>query len=197
MKIQTERIYKYLNRVHKEYAAGRIDEAVGWYRELKAVRSFHLEMFIAVYERRLLDRKKSFLAVNNHLVQADRSIPRKNILVLLPFCLQSTLCKNRVIWNLGNCKECGLCPVGSIKHLAEERQFTIRMAERGVMARDILYECKPDLTIAIACHDELFEGIVRARRFPVFGIPNIIQSHYCINTDVQLDQVARAIDSIL
>ncbi len=193
MNIKTELVYKNLRGIARAVEQGNLDAALLTYEQTKNLDPFLLETFIAIYERRLLSLKHSFIYVNNMHVQRLLKGRPENILVLLPFCLQSTLCKHRIIWNIENCKECGLCPVGHIKGLSEDYDFTIKMAERGVMAKDILKAENPELTIAVACADELFEGIVRCRNKLVYGIQNCIQEQYCINTLADSGEVSAAL----
>ena len=165
------------------------------YDELLAASPMAVERFCLGCERKLLEEKALFIWFNNRLVERHFSEQKpRSGLVLLPFCLQHTSCPHRIVWDLENCERCGRCAIGPTLELAARAGRPVKVAVRGVFGPEFVRQIKPDLTIAVACEDELFKGIVRAAGFRCYGIIGKQPEGYCRDTTVSTDALADAID---
>jgi hypothetical protein len=140
----------------------------------------------ATYQRFIID-------LNNKLVRSERPKP-KNILLLLPHCLQRDECDIRLTYNIYNCKRCGRCGINDLIGLAEEKHLALSVATGGSLARRIVQETRPDAVIAVACENDLSSGIVDTFPLPTLGVPNTRPFGPCINTNVDLMKVKEAIE---
>jgi hypothetical protein len=172
-----------------------LEAATVLYDALLAANPLSVERFCLGCERKLLEEKWLFIWFNNRLVEQHFSgqKPRSG-LVLLPFCLQHTACPHRIVWDLDNCERCGRCAIGPTLDLADRAGLAVKVAVRGVFGPEFVRQLKPDLTIAVACEDELFKGIVRAAGFRCYGIIGEQPEGYCRNTTVAADKLAAALD---
>ena len=133
----------------------------------------------------------AFVAVNNELVlaQCRNGNPPRNILLLMPHCLQDKDCTVKITHRAENCKRCGKCPIKDLLELAGKYQVHIAVATGGTIARRIVLETRPDLIIAVACERDLTSGIQDTTPLPVYGIFNDRPFGPCLNTRVAIDHV--------
>jgi uncharacterized protein len=142
--------------------------------------------------------KRSFVAINNQLVVAEaRKVRPEKLLILLPHCLQNHDCTVRVTGNVENCKSCGKCRIKDLVALGKKYAISISVATGGTLARRIVVEKKPEVIIAVACERDLTSGIQDSYPIPVFGILNRRPHGPCYDTDVDMDLVAKGIESFL
>jgi hypothetical protein len=66
------------------------------------------------------------------------------------------------------------------------------VAIRGAFAPKLIREVDPDLTIAVACEDELLLGIFRVPDKACYAILNERPEGPCVNTGVDLERVEGA-----
>ncbi|MBD3368524.1 MAG: DUF116 domain-containing protein [Candidatus Eisenbacteria bacterium] len=145
-----------------------------------------------------LDRdavKRSFIAVNNALVRAGNAGERPGrVLLLLPHCLQSTECPNKITGGLiENCTGCGKCVIAELVTLAQETGLSLAVATGGTLARRVIGEVRPDAIIAVACETDLTTGIQDSYPLPVYGVLNERPNGPCRDTRVDLARVREAI----
>ncbi|HHD56493.1 MAG TPA: DUF116 domain-containing protein [Desulfobulbaceae bacterium] len=138
--------------------------------------------------------RSSFVKVNNDLVgsQAKRYQP-KELLLLMPHCLQRSKCKMRLTYSINNCKRCGKCPIDKLIGLSEHYGIHLAIATGGTIARRIVVQRRPKLILAVACERDLASGIQDTYPLPVFGILNFRPNGPCLDTDVPLDVLEDAI----
>jgi hypothetical protein len=138
--------------------------------------------------------RSSFVKVNNDLVssQAKRYQP-KELLLLMPHCLQRSKCKMRLTYSIHNCKRCGQCPIDKLIGLSEHYGIHLAIATGGTIARRIVVQRRPKLILAVACERDLASGIQDTYPLPVFGILNFRPNGPCLDTDVPLDVLEDAI----
>ncbi|MHB8763351.1 MAG: DUF116 domain-containing protein [Deferrisomatales bacterium] len=142
--------------------------------------------------------ERSYIAVNNQLVlRSGRRAPPKDILILLPHCLQVDSCDIRITGEIANCKGCGRCPIAGLLALGERHGVHLSVATGGTIARRIIVEQRPHLIIAVACERDLTSGIQDAHPLPVYGILNERPCGPCFNTVVDLDEVERALERLV
>lgn len=198
MQKQLIQIYRGLKELQNQALQGNLQDAFKRYKAIKNIHTLYHELFMAFYARKLIPLKQAFVEVNNaYVLDFVKNNPPQKTLILLPFCLQSTSCGERIIWDIDNCIECKKCAVGSIKSLAHKHDVTIRVAERGLIAKDIIKTERPNLTIAIACDDELYEGIIRAKDDRILGLENRINKDFCINTSFDVENLVQLLDKQL
>lgn len=142
--------------------------------------------------------ERSFVAVNNQLVlRSGWRAPPKNILILLPHCLQVDSCDVRITGEIGNCRGCGQCPIAGLLALGERHGVHLRVATGGTIARRIIVEQRPQLILAVACERDLTSGIQDAHPLPVYGILNDRPRGPCFNTTVDLAEVEKALGRLV
>lgn len=142
--------------------------------------------------------KRSFIAVNNALVEAARGEVRtQRILLLLPHCLQATECPHKITGGLiENCRGCGRCVIAGLLELAKEHGLALAVATGGTLARRVIKEQKPDAIVAVACEMDLTSGIRDSYPLPVYGILNERPHGPCRDTTVDLEAVRAAIEML-
>ena len=139
--------------------------------------------------------KRSFIAVNNALVEAARTEVRaQRVLLLLPHCLQVTDCPHKITGGLiENCRGCGRCVIAGLLALANEHDMSLVVATGGTLARRVIKEQKPEAIVAVACEMDLTSGIRDSYPLPVYGVLNERPNGPCRDTTVDLLAVRAAI----
>jgi hypothetical protein len=139
--------------------------------------------------------QRSFIAVNNTLVEAGRdTIGRGRILLLLPHCLQSTTCRHRITGGLiENCEGCGACVIAGLLSMAKQNDLALAVATGGTLARRVIGEVRPKAIIAVACETDLTTGIQDSYPLPVLGVLNERPNGPCRDTTVDLERVKEAV----
>ncbi|MEF3695582.1 DUF116 domain-containing protein [Desulfolutivibrio sp.] len=136
----------------------------------------------------------SFIKVNNELVSADAGkYEPKQILVLLPHCLQNSRCNRRLTYDIQNCKRCGKCPVAGLLDLADHYGTHLAIATGGTIARRIVVQKRPRLILAVACERDLASGIQDTYPIPVYGVLNERPHGPCLDTTVSLAALEQAL----
>lgn len=132
----------------------------------------------------------SFISVNNELVlaEAGRYAP-KDILLLMPHCLQNSRCDKRLTYDINNCDRCGKCPIAGLLNLHDTYGVNLAVATGGTIARRIVVQLRPKMIIAVACYRDLSSGIQDTYPLPVYGVLNERPHGPCLDTTVALDQV--------
>lgn len=147
-----------------------------------------------------IDREKvlkSYISVNNYLVKNKMlSVPGSQVMILLPHCLQNSECKVKITMDINNCKQCGKCKVGELKELAERYHANLRVATGGTLARKWIKELRPRAVVAVACERDLSSGIQDTAALPVLGILNCRPNGPCIDTDVNIEEIEKALVSL-
>jgi uncharacterized protein len=139
--------------------------------------------------------RSSFIKVNNELVLSEnRKYPSKHVLMLMPHCLQKSTCSRRLTYNIDNCKRCGECGIAGLLDLSEEFGVHLAIATGGTIARRIVVNLRPKIILAVACERDLSSGIQDAYPIPVYGILNQRPMGPCLDTQVALDHVRRALE---
>jgi len=144
------------------------------------------------------DISSSFILINNEMVLGikKKAAPAK-ILILLPHCLQNSVCPHRVSASLDSCTRCGKCPITNIIDLKDKYGFILAIATGGTIARKIVVSTRPELIIAVACERDLVSGIIDSYPLPVFGVLNIRDNGPCIDTNVDCSKLEKAIQQFI
>ncbi len=140
----------------------------------------------------------SFIAVNNRLV-VNRSLrsAAKDVLLLLPHCLQHDQCDYKITRDPHNCRRCGECQVPEILDLAGEKGLAMEIVTGGTLARQAVQKHRPRAIIAVACERDLSSGILDSFPLPVYGVVNERPQGPCFNTRVNMTALQETLDSIL
>lgn len=142
--------------------------------------------------------RSSFIKVNNELVQHEAGrYTGKDILLLMPHCLQNSRCDMRLTYDINNCKRCGKCPIRDLLALTEHYGVHLAIATGGTIARRIVVQLRPRLIIAVACERDLSSGIQDTYPLPVFGVLNERPHGPCLDTGVSLPLVESALQRFL
>jgi hypothetical protein len=138
--------------------------------------------------------RSSFVEVNNELVlkTAGRYKPEE-MLLLMPHCLQNSKCKRRLTYSIYNCKRCGKCPINDLIALSERYSVYLAIATGGTIARRIVIQRLPKMIVAVACERDMASGIQDTYPLPVYGVLNSRPHGPCLDTQVSIESVERAI----
>ncbi|UNC92785.1 DUF116 domain-containing protein [Candidatus Contubernalis alkaliaceticus] len=142
--------------------------------------------------------QRSFIELNNYLVEVRNiQVQPKELLLLLPHCLQQSDCSYRITIDIKNCRSCGGCMIGSLMDLAQRYRIKVKVVTGGTLARKEIESLKPKAIIAVACERDLSSGILEASPLPVLGISNERPYGPCHNTCVNLGLVEEGINFFL
>jgi hypothetical protein len=140
---------------------------------------------------------RSYIAVNNNLVKSKKLILNGNqVMILLPHCLQDSNCPHKITMDVNNCKHCGKCCISDLIELGGKYHAAIKVATGGTLARKFIEECKPKGVIAVACERDLSMGIQDSGYLPVIGVLNCRPNGPCVNTNVEINKVEQALQTI-
>ena len=165
-----------------------------WANELLFPITLFIGRLLGVEKEKIL---KSFISVNNYIVASKRILPGDKILMLLPHCLQNSDCPFKITIDINNCKNCGKCPIGQLRELADKYNAVLKVATGGTLARKWIEEVRPRAVVAVACERDLASGIQDTGGLPVLGVLNSRPNGPCFNTDVCLEQVDQALRTII
>lgn len=136
----------------------------------------------------------SFIQVNNEMVlKQGHKYPPQEILLLLPHCIQKTLCPIRVSADITRCERCGGCDLAGIISLAENYGISVAIATGGTIARRIVVDKRPKMILAVACERDLSSGIQDSYPLPVYGVLNERPHGPCLDTKVPLSLLEDAL----
>lgn len=145
------------------------------------------------------EKYASLLIIYNNAIQKKqlKKYNNKDILILLPHCLQNAGCPHKVTFDINNCKECGKCVIQDFKRIEAEYGVHIKVATGGTLARKIVSEVKPKVILAVACHRDLTEGIKDIDVIPVVGVLNDRPNGPCFNTTCDVKEIKRILTKLL
>lgn len=126
-----------------------------------------------------------------------RRYPAKNILLLLPHCLQKQGCPEPVKEHIRNCKGCGRCKMKLLRDLAERYAVPVHVASGGREALARARSPEVRVILAVACSKELAEGIRGAFPKRVVGVLNSWPHGACKDTDVDIAQIEEALSDLV
>jgi hypothetical protein len=143
-------------------------------------------------------RRRRFIQKNNRKIEA--SLPAlcgKELLVLVPHCLQWSECPYKITHHAENCRQCGKCIIPALLSLQEKYGFSLRVATGGNFAREIIKTLRPKGVIALACERDLESGIREIRSIPVYGVLISRSNTPCFDTHVSIDSIEKALHIML
>ena len=138
------------------------------------------------------EMRKIYVKLNNSYIYSNKyNFNSKDIMILIPHCVQKNSCKLKVTNKIENCAKCGLCNVSDLVKLTG---INIFIATGGTLARKIIIENKPKAVIAVACERDLTSGIQDMKHIPVLGIFNKRPNGPCVDTFIDIHEVENAIN---
>ena len=139
--------------------------------------------------------RKIYVKLNNKYIYSNKyDFNIKDILILIPHCVQKNICKLKVTNKIENCAKCGLCNISDLAKLKEATGINIFVATGGTLARKIIMENKPKAVIAVACERDLISGIQDVKKIPVLGVFNKRPNGPCVDTLVNMHEIEDAIN---
>lgn len=117
-----------------------------------------------------------------------------NRVIFLPQCMRDPKCKARCDPVMGyECRECGLCDIGTIRKAARQRNFEVYVIPGGSFVKKIIKARRPQSCIGVACYPELAESMQGASPFMIVQGVSLIQDG-CYNTKVDVEDVIRKME---
>ncbi len=142
--------------------------------------------------------RSSFIQVNNELVVSrGRTYAPEELLLLMPHCLQNSDCGIKLTYDVRKCARCAKCPIERLIVLSDKFGIDLAIATGGSIARSIVVQKRPKLILAVACERDLASGIQDIYPLPAFGVMNTRPFGPCINTQVSLPELEKAIRTFL
>lgn len=142
-----------------------------------------------------VDRLYVELKNSMHRDRFSRHSPESKA-VFLPQCLRNNAtCKARLGemgWECVKCSGHKDCKVFAIKERAQERGYRVFIVPGGSLVFKIIKELKPKAVLGVACIKELVMAADELK-IPIQCV--LLSRDGCVNTDVDLDEVFRIIDS--
>ena len=139
--------------------------------------------------------RKIYVKLNNRYIYSNKyNFDYRDIIILIPHCVQKNSCKLKVTNKIENCAKCGLCNVSDLAKLKEKTGINIFIATGGTLARKVIIENKPKAVIAVACERDLTSGIQDMKHIPVLGIFNKRPNGPCVDTFIDIHEVEDAIN---
>jgi hypothetical protein len=134
------------------------------------------------------------IGINNLSVRGRRTrVAPHEVLLLLPSCLQAAGCKQNVVGDLDECRRCGRCKIGPLLDMAERYGVRVAIAKGGRVAVALARQDDVKAIVAVACEKELRSGIWACAPKATIAIANQRPNGPCNETNVNLDEVERAI----
>lgn len=140
-------------------------------------------------------RRVYIQANNEYVMSCGFRVKPEKLLVILPHCIQSSVCARRIRIGLEDCWQCGSCNIGDIRKLSGRYGVRVELATGGTSARKIIMDQKPEFVIAVACERDLSSGIMDVKGLPVYGILNQRPNGPCKDTFVDLDELEKVIQT--
>ncbi len=138
---------------------------------------------------------KKFVSLSNMMTRLrKKKCPPEGLLLLFPHCIQNSKCKQNIKHDINECIRCGKCKVKDLLELSEEYGISIAVASGGRIALKRVMAEEVQGVVAIACEKELRTGLMAAMPKAIYAIPNQRPYGYCIDTDVYMDDVLKAIE---
>jgi len=119
------------------------------------------------------------------------------ILLLLPHCLQKSLCVHRITYDINNCKMCGECDIFELIRIKEKYGLQIYLVTGGTIARKAIIDLKPEVIVAVACERDLISGLGDVEKIPVYAIINDRPKGPCFDTKVDVKEVEKVVQFFL
>lgn len=144
------------------------------------------------------DVRRQMIAINNrNVAHRLRGKPIRNVLILLPHCLQWWECTHKITTDVENCRDCGKCGIPQIRAAAKKHGLKVMVVTGGTEARRQIKQSQSDLIVACACERDLLGGIFDVRQSPVFGILNRRPNGPCRSTNIDINELIDILDRVM
>ncbi len=138
--------------------------------------------------------RKKYIVLNNKLIMSRKyNVKNERILLLLPHCLQKSLCVHRITYDINNCKMCGECDIFELIRIKEKYGLQIYLVTGGTIARKAIVDLKPKAIVAVACERDLISGLGDVEKIPVYAIINDRPKGPCFDTKVNVREVEKIV----
>ncbi|PHS35504.1 MAG: hypothetical protein COA82_04495 [Alkaliphilus sp.] len=142
--------------------------------------------------------RKRYIVLNNKLIMSRKyNVKSECILLLLPHCLQKSLCVHRITYDINNCKMCGECDIFELIRIKEKYGLQIYLVTGGTIARKAIIDLKPEVIVAVACERDLISGLGDVEKIPVYAIINDRPKGPCFDTKVDVKEVEKVVQFFL
>ncbi len=142
--------------------------------------------------------RKLYIDVNNIVVQSGKhKFSPKQVLLLLPHCLQESECSYKITRDIKNCRQCGRCCIGEVYRLTCETGIRTAVVTGGTAARQIIKDTRPKIILSVACERDLCSGISDVKSIPVIGVVNERPNGPCYNTLVDVEVIKQEIKNMV
>jgi hypothetical protein len=142
--------------------------------------------------------RKVYVKLNNTYIYSNKyKLNPEDILVLLPHCIQKSICKVKITNDINNCKQCGMCNVGQLIDVHKKYNVKVFIATGGTLARKVIIDNKPKAVIAVACERDLTSGIQDVTKIPVLGVFNKRPNGPCVDTSLDMEKLEEAVKFFL
>lgn len=139
--------------------------------------------------------RKIFIKINNAYIYSNKyNFNSEDLIILIPHCIQNHNCKLKVTNYIENCKKCGMCKINELLEIKEKYNTKVFIATGGTLARKIIIDNRPKAVIAVACERDLTSGVRDVRGIPVLGVFNSRPNGPCIDTNINIKEVEKAIN---
>ena len=139
--------------------------------------------------------RKIYIKLNNTYIYSNKyNLESKDIIILIPHCIQNHNCKLKVTSDIDNCKKCGRCKIKELLEIKEKYNTKIFVATGGTLARKIIIDNRPKAVIAVACERDLTSGVRDVSKIPVLGVFNFRPNGPCIDTNINIKEEEEAIN---
>jgi len=167
------------------------------YTQIKIINKMEYFIIIAIADFLKIDKKyirRFFIKNNNTAVESlNKKTNKKDILILVPHCIQNSKCEIKLTENIELCRKCGLCGINELNKIKKEFDINIFVANGGTAARKKIKDIMPKFIIAIACERDLIEGIIDTENAPTYGILNKTPNGPCANTIFNVVELREAL----
>ena len=96
---------------------------------------------------------------------------------------------DQVTNDISFCKGCGNCTIGNFKEMAKTYNVKIAVATGGTIARMIVLKTRPKFILAVACHQDLVNGLLESFPILIYGVLNEAPFGPCMNTTVDVCKI--------
>jgi len=142
--------------------------------------------------------RRLLIRLSNALTRRRRvRVPARNLLLLVPHCLQNSGCQQNVSRDLDRCRRCGQCDMAALLALRDRYGLLCHMAGGGREALHYVEQPEVRAVVAVACEKELVDGIRASFPKPVLAVANQRPHGPCRDTRVDVAAVEAAVRELL
>lgn len=132
----------------------------------------------------------TYIDVHNLITKSalQKAFKPGETLIILPHCIQPETCTCKITSDINQCQECGACIISKVKKLSLFG-YNVKVVPGGTMARKEIKKQRPKFIVAVACENDLSQGIMGVDRLPVLGVVNQRSHGPCCNTTFRFEEL--------